>query len=161
MIRRRRRPLPHSLVAAGLVMIILAGCASTPRSSASASPTAVRVLDVAHALVGTPYCASGASTECFDCSGFVSYCFAGTGIQLPRTARDMYTSGQAIAKGAIGPGDLVFFRTNGTEVAHVGIMVDDRRFIHASTSRGVMISPLTDSYWAPRYIGARRVLFDR
>jgi cell wall-associated NlpC family hydrolase len=73
----------------------------------------------------------------------------------------MYASGQAIAKGAIGPGDLVFFRTNGTDVAHVGIMVDDRRFIHSSTSRGVMISPLTDAYWAPRFIGARRVLFDR
>lgn len=143
-------------------MAILAGCASTPSSTTSGrSPMADRVLTVATSLVGTPYCSAGTTPECFDCSGFVTHCFAGTGIALPRRASDMYASGTAVGKGALRPGDLVFFRTSGRDIAHVGIMINASQFVHASTSKGVMVSPLSDAYWSPRYVGARRVVIDR
>ncbi|MBP6510264.1 MAG: C40 family peptidase [Candidatus Kapabacteria bacterium] len=115
------------------------------------------VLAVAEDLLGTSYCAAGSTPDCFDCSGFVTYCFSDIGIELPRTARAMYEQGRQVERGSIRPGDLVFFRTNGTSISHVGILINATSFIHSSTSRGVMISPLTDSYWAPRYVGACRV----
>ncbi|MBK6759250.1 MAG: C40 family peptidase [Ignavibacteria bacterium] len=87
----------------------------------------------------------------------MTYCFSDIGIELPRTARAMYEQGRQVERGSIRPGDLVFFRTNGTSISHVGILINATSFIHSSTSRGVMISPLTDSYWAPRYVGACRV----
>jgi hypothetical protein len=56
------------------------------------------------------------------------------------------------------PGDVVAFRTGGRDINHVGIMVDAQRFIHASTSKGVIVSSLTEKYWRSAYVTARRVV---
>ena len=78
--------------------------------------------------------------------------------QLPRTVSKQYQTGRSVAFQRLRFGDLVFFKTERNRVSHVGIFVGHGRFIHASTSRGVIISDMSDKYWAPKYAGARRVL---
>lgn len=142
------------LIAIGLLAL---SCSSTTSLRSRSVPAVVRALEVAETLIGTPYCLAGATPRCFDCSGFVSYCFGRDLPTLPRKSEDMFNFGLNIQKSNLILGDLVFFRTNGGSINHVGIVFDDGMFIHSSTSRGVMVSPLTDSYWAPRYAGARRI----
>jgi len=110
-------------------------------------------------FLGTPYSFGGTSTRGFDCSGFVQHVFALMGVHLPRTADAQYDAGRAIA-GAMRPGDLVFFQTYAAGVSHVGIYLGDDRFVHASSSHGVTVSSLHESYWAARYLGAKRVTSD-
>ena len=68
----------------------------------------------------------------------------------------MYQMGKKIAKDDLKTGDLVFFG-GGAGVDHVGVYLEEGSFTHASTSKGVMISPMSDPYWQPRYKGARRI----
>ncbi len=110
-------------------------------------------------FLGVPYVFGGTSTSGFDCSGFVQHVFAGLGIGLPRTADAQYDAGRP-ATGGPRAGDLVFFDTYGG-VSHVGIYLGKGRFVHASSSHGVMVSHLSDSYWAARYVGARRMVATR
>lgn len=143
----------------GVLMLIilvgtafLAGCAS----SSTASSLSTSVTKYAAELDGTPYCYGGTTTDCFDCSGFVNHCYLKMGVVLPRTTSELYTMGERVIDG-LRLGDLVFFNTNGRTVSHVGIFLGDNRFIHASTSSGVMVSSLTERYWQQRYLGARRL----
>jgi cell wall-associated NlpC family hydrolase len=106
--------------------------------------------------VGTPYVYGGESPHGFDCSGYVQYVFASLGLRIPRTADAQYYAGRRVAGGLV-PGDLVFFQTYLPGPSHVGIYVGNGRFVH-SAGRGVKITSLRDSYYAPRYIGAKRFL---
>ena len=106
-------------------------------------------------FLGTPYVFGGTSTSGFDCSGFVQHVFAMLGIGLPRTADAQYDVGKP-AVGGPRAGDLVFFDTYGG-VSHVGIYLGHGQFVHASTSHGVMVSKLSEAYWASRYVGAKRI----
>ena len=117
-----------------------------------------QIVNTAKQYIGVPYVWGGSTPAGFDCSGFVQYVFQLHGIPLPRTSRQQWTAGKSIATSQLQPGDLVFFNTSGSGVSHLGIWVGDGQFIHASSSRGVMISALSNSYWSPRYMGARRVL---
>ncbi len=110
-------------------------------------------------FLGVPYAFGGTSTSGFDCSGFVQHVFASLGIALPRTADAQYDVGHR-AVGGPHPGDLVFFDTYGG-VSHVGIYLGSGRFVHASSSHGVMVSRLSESYWASRYVGAKRLIATR
>jgi len=153
-----------------------AACASTgrtpqpfPRPGRSAPPPsrppetgpadAYGITSAALDLRGTPYRDGGADPSGFDCSGFVWYVFGRHGISLPRTVREQYRMGTAVGAGALEPGDLVFFDTDGGGVSHVGIAIGGDEFIHAPSSNGqVRVERLTVTYWASRYLGARRVL---
>lgn len=92
-----------------------------------------------------------------DCSGLVYTTYRDQlGIELPRTTRYQSQIGKAVKRNALRTGDLVFFKTS-RKVRHVGIYIEDNKFLHASTKHGVMISKLTDYYWRDKYWHARRV----
>ena len=120
--------------------------------------SAEAIIATAKQYIGVPYVWGGSTPSGFDCSGFVQYVFARHGIALPRTSAQQYTVGTWVAKSNLRPGDLVFYNTSGSGVSHLGIYIGNGQFIHASTSRGVMISEMSNSYWSARYYGARRIL---
>ena len=111
-------------------------------------------------FLGTPYVFGGDTPSGFDCSAYVQHVFAMVGISLPRTADAQYDVGKP-AVGGPRAGDLVFFQTYTEGVSHVGIYLGDGKFVHASSSHGVMVSNLSDSYWAARYLGAKRLIATR
>jgi cell wall-associated NlpC family hydrolase len=108
--------------------------------------------------MGTPYRYSGSDPSGFDCSGFVQWVFARHGTAVPREVRDQYRVGKKIDDDEVKPGDLVFFETVAKGASHVGIAIGNGEFIHAPSSKGVVrVERLTSSYWAQRYVGARRI----
>jgi len=128
--------------------------AATPVSRGNGSSSTL--IDHALSLQGIPYVFGGMSRSGFDCSGFTKYVFAGSGITLPRTSYEQFNAGSAVSRDQLQPGDLVFFTTYAQGPSHVGIYIGGGRFVHASTS-GVRTTSLADSYYAARYVGARRV----
>lgn len=106
--------------------------------------------------LGTPYKYGGSTKKGVDCSGFVLNMYKEVrGKDMPHNAATMYDQGKKISRDDLREGDLVFFGSF-WKIDHVGIYLNGDRFVHASSSRGVMISPMDDSYWKPRYQGARR-----
>ncbi|KEF35328.1 peptidase [Deinococcus sp. RL] len=115
----------------------------------------------AMALLGVPYVYGGTSRSGLDCSGFVLQVFAPLGVDLPRTSAAQARVGQPVALEDLQAGDLVFFDTVGRgEVTHVGIYLGEGQFVNANSYRKqVTIDRLHgDPYWAPKLLGARRVL---
>ena len=109
---------------------------------------------------GIPYRLGGMSRRGIDCSALVYLIYRDLmGIQLPRTTRYQALAGEAIKQGQLRPGDLVFFRT-GRRGRHVGIYIEEGKFLHASVSRGVTISHLSNDYWKNRYWRARRLALE-
>lgn len=107
---------------------------------------------------GTPYLLGGNNRRGIDCSSFTQITFLDQfQRQIPRTTADQVMQGVFINRNSLEPGDLVFFRTGGKKVRHVGIYLEDGVFLHASTSRGVMLSRLDNSYWKQHYWTARRI----
>jgi len=109
-------------------------------------------------MLGQPYRFGGEAPGGFDCSGLVAYAASGAGIRVPRTAHEQFGAGTPVARGRMQPGDLVFMRLAGKDL-HVGIVLDDARFIHAPASGGyVRIDSLAASPYARGFIGARRIV---
>ncbi|MGG0669561.1 C40 family peptidase [Sporosarcina koreensis] len=129
---------------------------SVPAMASANSPTSL--VSTARTYMGTPYAYGGTTTSGFDCSGYTQFVFKKQGINIPRSTGEQFAMGTAVKKSDLKTGDLVFFNTFGNRVSHVGIYIGSSRFIHASTSKGVMISSVNDpAYWGKRYLGARRV----
>lgn len=100
----------------------------------------------------------GLSKKGVDCSGFVYLTFLNQfGVKLPRNTTLQVKIGETIAQDQLKTGDLVFFRTGGAVRRHVGIYLDNRKFMHASTSRGVTTSSLDSKYWSTAYWTAKRI----
>ncbi len=154
-----------------LVIMAFAGCSSVPERNA---PKVVYVpgakvdlnnselvKDTLYAQYSqwknTKYRIGGLSRDGIDCSGFVYMTFkAKLGMVLPRSTEFPVELGESINRGRLRAGDLVFFKTGRTD-RHVGIYLEDDTFLHASTSQGVIISRLDESYWKSAYWKARRL----
>ncbi|MGG0825099.1 C40 family peptidase [Paenibacillus turicensis] len=108
--------------------------------------------------LGSKYVSGGTSTAGFDCSGFTQFVFKKLGIKLPHQSGSQYKMGTAVEKADLIEGDLVFFNTSGKGISHVGVYVGEGKFAHASSSKGVIISKLSESYYVKRYVGAKRIL---
>jgi len=145
-----------------LSLLLLAGCGSSPKHRATSQRFSgdqrQRLIETAKIYVGTPYRYGGRSAGGLDCSGFVSRVYAeALNMRLPRTTRDMFNISFQIKSTEARPGDLVFFRTGGTRIDHVGMMINRYEFIHASSSNGVIISDFKDDYYRQRFSGVRRL----
>ncbi|MCY7771152.1 LysM peptidoglycan-binding domain-containing protein [Bacillus haynesii] len=123
-----------------------------PAQTSSALNTSKLVSD-AKALIGTPYKWGGTSTSGFDCSGFVWYILnKQTNVARTNTA-GYWNSMKSVSSPAVG--DFVFFTTYQPGPSHMGVYIGNNQFVHAG-SDGVTISDMTNSYWKPRYLGAKR-----
>jgi cell wall-associated NlpC family hydrolase len=158
-----------------LILILVSGCGVVPRDEArpvseprpetpaSASVSSFdRVVNQLHSAhrewEGTPYRLGGTGINGIDCSAFTQVVFRDFfGEDLPRNTGEQLQKGEGVRRNSIQPGDLIFFRT-ARGVLHVGIAMGDGDFLHASVSSGVMISNISEPYWAGRYLGTRRVL---
>ena len=124
------------------------------------------LMSEAFSHIGARYRSGGKGPNAFDCSGFTSYVYKQqTNLFIGASSRDQYARNTPITREELQSGDLVFFTSprSGRGVGHVGIVVDvdpitdTFTFIHASTNNGITINSSTDSGYASRYIGARRV----
>ena len=117
------------------------------------------VIKTAKSYIGTPYQFGGATPKAFDCSGYLQYVFAKNGLSIPRTADEQYKLGaRTKSVSQLVPGDLVFFETYEPGPSHCGIYLGGGEFIHASSSKGVRIDKLENSYWQPRFLGGKHIV---
>ncbi|MGO1693379.1 MAG: C40 family peptidase [Marinobacter sp.] len=149
--------------------LVMGGCASnqsvqpdtarahySPVEAAPGSAKAEKLWQAFERYEGTPYQYGGTTGRGFDCSGFITTAYReGLGQTLPRTTSQMLRYGDVVQPENVKPGDIVFFRIAGKD-QHAGIYMGDNRFIHASTSSGVIMSELNGYYWKDRFSGARR-----
>lgn len=137
------------------------GDIDTPLHDADVADAVDNLVSMAMALRNIPYRRGGRSPSSgFDCSGFVRYVFLHSiGLDLPATSASQFVSGFKVARGEMRSGDLVFFKTTKkNRISHVGIYLDDGRFIHApSSGKVVRIDSLSTGYWSKRFAGAKRV----
>jgi cell wall-associated NlpC family hydrolase len=161
-----------------LVLILsLQNCGSSKSKASSASGSKIPlpkeqniskevagIVASARKFKGTKYKYGGDSKRGMDCSGLVYVVFADNHIKTPRTTFELRSFGKWVDLKEVQTGDLVFFATkkNSRKVNHVGIVTEvmngDLRFVHASTSKGVIESYLSERYWYFAYVQARRVL---
>lgn len=137
------------------------GKKSSKVSNTSDNPSGKGSSDSFEALakpwLGTPYLYGGESKKGTDCSGFVRQLYLQkTGQNIPHSTAQLYKMGNSVNTKNLQEGDLVFFG-NFWGVNHVGIYLSGNRFVHASTSKGVVIAPFDNPYWKERYKGARRL----
>ncbi len=142
-------------------VIISSKKASTSKNSGNKKIKSI--VSYAKTFNGTRYKYGGTTKKGMDCSGLVYTSFKKENIVLPRTSKTMATQGKPISLKKVDVGDLLFFKTNKRKnvISHVGLVVEVKgaiKFIHASTSRGVIISSLNENYWNKAFAVARRVL---
>ena len=110
---------------------------------------------------GTKYCMGGTTENCLDCSAFTQILYRDLyALHLPRTAQEQYQAADIIGIDDLQEGDLVFFHTSGRSrrsITHVGVYLQNSKFVHAATSGGVMISDLKETYWSPKFRGGGRM----
>lgn len=118
-----------------------------------------RFIELSSSLADSRYRLGGNGNGYLDCSAFVKLVYEELGINLPRSSLQQYQVGITVDRSELLPGDLVFFKTRGNVISHVGIYIGDNRFIHISSSRKrLSIDALDDPYFKKRYAGAKRVL---
>lgn len=124
---------------------------------------AVQLINNAIAFVGVKYHGGGTNTSGMDCSGMVTAVFNIFDLKLPRSSHEMAAVGEKREEKDIQKGDLIFFKTNGRGVInHVGMVIDvlndEIKFIHSSTSKGVVVSSTKEPYYKKTFAQANKVL---
>mgnify|MGYP003599129287 CR=1 FL=1 len=121
------------------------------------------LISTARTYLGTPYRYGGETRRGIDCSAFVQQAYSALDVKLPRVSSQQAQLGEYVTKSELNKGDLIFFATQGRgRVSHVALVVSNEdgvvKFIHASSSQGVSMSSLNDSYWSKRYLSGRRIV---
>lgn len=134
---------------------------SSKSANASSSSLGSEIVQFAKQYLGYSYVSGGSSPSTgFDCSGFTTYVYKHFGISLSRTSSAQASNGTAVSKSDLQPGDLLIFNnSSNSSVGHVGIYIGGNTFIHAAnSSKGVITTSLSDSYYSKRYVAARRII---
>lgn len=136
--------------------LLLQGCASTSGTTETVMDEARgQVVMAALSQVGTRY-QYGAQKpgRALDCSALTKHAHSVAGVEIPRVSTDQRRASTPVHLAKVQPGDLVFFNIR-PGLHHVGLMVDQTRFVHASTSKKrVRLSSIDADYWQRRLIGA-------
>lgn len=132
-------------------------------TTTSLSP-ADNIINTALTFSGTRYKWGGTTKKGMDCSGLLYVAFAEHDVALPRVSYDMAEKGKRVRINKVEKGDLLFFKTQkrSKRINHVGMVVsvkaNEIKFIHASSSRGVIVSSLREGFWNSAFVKATRVL---
>ncbi len=124
---------------------------------------AMQMINNAMTFIGVRYRGGGTTVSGMDCSGMVTAVFNLFDMKIPRSSSEMAKYGEQIASNQAQKGDLVFFKTNGrSSINHVGMIVevigDEIKFVHSSTSRGVIVSSTKEPYYSRAFAQVNRVL---
>jgi cell wall-associated NlpC family hydrolase len=144
-----------SLIVVALACLWLAGCANHPQQSSSTPENQHAIKFALYSQYdewqGVPYRMGGLSKTGVDCSGLVYLTFRDQfNLHLPRNTQELAKAGATVKPENRRSGDLVLFRIN-SKLNHIGIYLEDNRFMHTSAQKGVMISDLNHPYWQKRY----------
>ncbi|MBA6155888.1 C40 family peptidase [Tenacibaculum sp. S7007] len=152
-------------------LMISCGSSKNVTSTTKRTTTDTKEITVADKIVwtavsykGVRYKYGGTTNKGMDCSGLIHTAFKQRNVEIPRTSREMYAKGYDISLRKVKRGDLLFFKTarKRGKVNHVGLVTSikngDIRFIHATSSRGVIVTSLNQDYWNKAFIKAKRVL---
>jgi len=148
------------LVVLTIIIACSAGRINRPGRVVSADEniTCNNIVSASKPWLGAPYKYGGRDYQGVDCSGFVQQIFQQVfGIDLPRTTEEMFAEGSFVRSGWLNCADLLFFKNvRGGGVDHVGIYIGNNKFVHASSSQGVVISDLSSDYYSKHFVSARR-----
>ena len=137
-----------------------------PRNTTASNPLGLEysaednrlLYETINSWLGVPYKYGGSDRNGIDCSAFVGTVYKEVyGVSLHRTANDMLRDVTLISKSQLREGDILFFTNSKGKVSHVGIYLKDGLFAHASTSQGVCVSKVDDTYWSRHFYKGGRV----
>ncbi len=132
--------------------------ASSPFDIARQGGKNPKLYDAIAPWMGTPYLYGGTTKKGVDCSAFVGHVYRDAyGVALHRVANDIQQDVVPVAKADLSEGDILFFVNTNKKVSHVGIYLHDGMFVHSSTSNGVSISTLSNSYWSKHFYRGGRL----
>lgn len=143
-----------------LILLLITGCSSIEKRDKISSSIGKKdkLYEYYLEYKGTPYKLGGTDKTGIDCSAFVQGIFSNVyKVSLPRTTQTQMQVGKEINYKERDTGDLLFFKT-GVNTYHVGVYYENDNFMHASTSKGVMISNLNESYWINSFLNIKRII---
>ncbi|ARV06555.1 glycoside hydrolase [Polaribacter sp. SA4-10] len=147
---------------------VMSSCSSSKKVVKNTTKRKLSKVDkiVANAMnyKGVRYKFGGTTKRGMDCSGIIYVAFGSENVQLPRISRDMAKRGKKVSLSTTKKGDLLFFKTSkrGRGINHVGLVVSVNKglikFIHSTSSRGVIVSLLSEKYWKKAFVKATNIL---